>query len=390
MPDVFISYSRQDLESVSRLANAITDAGYEVWWDAELPPHKSYSDVIEEKVETSKAAIVVWSPTARQSQWVRAEAEMARNQGKLIQTALGDIMPPLPFNQIQFADLGDWNGEPDHNGWLKVLESLRELCGERETSGSGTSAAAAGGAAAVAATPARPATPSEPAPAPTPAPAPEPAPVPPPQQAAPAGAPPGSLEYHRKEGSKAPLILAGVMGGVGVLAAGLVGAASFFGGFGDYDTDTPSIAQTEPLDLSFDDGASTDPVAIDEGPDLTPPVIDEPEPQPTFAPQQSEPTFPTGQRSFSGAINTGASRTHSVGLNAGTSYMIVAACDQDCTDIDMWLYDENGNLIDEDVLDDDYPVLEVSPVRSATFQIRLQMFACSIEPCGYEITVQPL
>ena len=77
MPDVFISYSRQDLESVSRLANAITDAGYEVWWDAELPPHKSYSDVIEEKVETSKAAVVVWSPTARQSQWVRAEAEMA-------------------------------------------------------------------------------------------------------------------------------------------------------------------------------------------------------------------------------------------------------------------------------------------------------------------------
>ena len=110
MPDVFISYSRHDLEAVSRLANAIQQAGYDVWWDAELPPHKSYSEVIEEKVETAKAAVVVWSPTARESEWVRAEADMARSQKKLIQTALGDIMPPLPFNQIQCADLRGWAG----------------------------------------------------------------------------------------------------------------------------------------------------------------------------------------------------------------------------------------------------------------------------------------
>lgn len=128
MVDVFISYSRRDRQKVALIARAIEAEGYKVWWDAELPPHQSYGDVITAKIGEAKAAIVVWSGDAVQSEWVRAEADMARNQRKLIQTALDQVMPPLPFNQIQFAEIGDWNGEPDHPGWRKVLLSLADLC----------------------------------------------------------------------------------------------------------------------------------------------------------------------------------------------------------------------------------------------------------------------
>lgn len=129
MVDVFISYSRDNKARVADIAAAVTAAGYDVWWDAELPPHRSYSDVITEKIGSAKAAIVVWSHLSAQSEWVRAEADVARNQKKLVQTAIDDVMPPLPFNQIQFADLSDWHGETDHRGWRKVLMSLEELCG---------------------------------------------------------------------------------------------------------------------------------------------------------------------------------------------------------------------------------------------------------------------
>ncbi|MDR7060103.1 MULTISPECIES: TIR domain-containing protein [unclassified Sphingopyxis] len=129
MVDVFISYSRDNKARVADIAAAVTAAGYDVWWDAELPPHRSYGDVITEKIGSAKAAIVVWSHTSAQSEWVRAEADVARNQKKLVQTAIDDVMPPLPFNQIQFADLRDWNGDPAHSGWRKVLMSLEELCG---------------------------------------------------------------------------------------------------------------------------------------------------------------------------------------------------------------------------------------------------------------------
>jgi TIR domain-containing protein len=129
MADVFISYSRGDQAAVRQLAEAVRREGYSVWWDEELPPHRSYSDVITEQIDASKAAIVVWSAAAAASEWVRAEADLARNRKKLIQTSLDAHLPPMPFNQIQFAAIGDWRGETGHPGWCKVKESLAALCG---------------------------------------------------------------------------------------------------------------------------------------------------------------------------------------------------------------------------------------------------------------------
>lgn len=129
MVDVFISYSRSNQDVVRRLADAVKRLGYIVWWDDELPPHLSYGDVITEKIGRAKAAIVVWSEGSAGSEWVRAEADLARNQKKLIQTSIDDRMPPMPFNQIQFASIGDWDGISDHPGWRKVQASLTALCG---------------------------------------------------------------------------------------------------------------------------------------------------------------------------------------------------------------------------------------------------------------------
>lgn len=158
MVDVFISYSRTNRELVERLAEAVQAEGYGVWWDEELPPHLSYGDVITEKIGSAKAAIVVWSRAAAASEWVRAEADVARNQKKLIQVAVDDAMPPLPFNQIQFASLADWQGEPDHPGWRKVKASLKALCGEREGAEghTGVTAAPAASARRIAPSPVRP------------------------------------------------------------------------------------------------------------------------------------------------------------------------------------------------------------------------------------------
>jgi hypothetical protein len=171
MVDVFISYSRDNKARVADIAAAVTAAGYDVWWDAELPPHRSYGDVITEKIGSAKAAIVVWSHASAQSEWVRAEADVARNQKKLVQTAIDDVMPPLPFNQIQFADLRDWNGDPAHSAWRKVLLSLEELCGRA----------------------APPVSPSAPAPVSSAPPPPPPAPTPQADWQAPSPAPKSSI-----------------------------------------------------------------------------------------------------------------------------------------------------------------------------------------------------
>jgi hypothetical protein len=129
MADVFISYARDSQAMVRRLAEAVKREGYSVWWDDELPPHRSYGDVITEQIAAAKAAIVVWSESAAASQWVRAEADAARTQSKLIQISLDGRVPPMPFSQIHATAIDDWQGEDGHPGWLRVKESLAALAG---------------------------------------------------------------------------------------------------------------------------------------------------------------------------------------------------------------------------------------------------------------------
>lgn len=128
MADVFISYSRENEAAVRGLAGAVSGEGYSVWWDDALPPHLSYSDVITGEIGKAKAVIVVWSEKAIASEWVRAEADLARNQKKLVQTSIDGRMPPMPFNQLHFVSIGDWRGEAGHPGWARVKESLASLC----------------------------------------------------------------------------------------------------------------------------------------------------------------------------------------------------------------------------------------------------------------------
>lgn len=128
MADVFISYARENAPLVRQLADAVKQEGYSVWWDDALPPHLSYSDVITGEIGKAKAVIVVWSETAIASEWVRAEADLARNRKKLVQTSIDGRMPPMPFNQLHFVSIGDWRGEADHPGWAGVKESLASLC----------------------------------------------------------------------------------------------------------------------------------------------------------------------------------------------------------------------------------------------------------------------
>src|SRR5690349_1778964 len=133
MSDVFVSYARPDEPQAKRVAEALRALGHRVWRDDELPAHRPYSEVIEERLSAARAVVVLWSAEAAKSQWVRAEADTARNSGTLVQAVLDGTMPPLPFNQIQCADLAGWNGDPDNGGWKKLVASVAALAGEGQT-----------------------------------------------------------------------------------------------------------------------------------------------------------------------------------------------------------------------------------------------------------------
>src|SRR5579884_1192203 len=129
MSEVFVSYARPDEPQAKRVADAMRALGYRVWRDDELPAHRSYSEVIEERLKAAKAVVVLWSADAARSQWVRAEADAARSAGTLVQALLDGNIPPMPFNQIQCADLNHWDGDPEAAGWKKLVGSVAALAG---------------------------------------------------------------------------------------------------------------------------------------------------------------------------------------------------------------------------------------------------------------------
>ena len=129
MAHVFISYARSDEPIASLIAENLREGGFDVWRDDELPAHRAYAEVIEERIKGAAAVVVLWSAEAAKSQWVRAEADTARTALTLIQASLDGTIPPLPFNQIQCADLNGWDRKSDAAGWRKLLASVAELAG---------------------------------------------------------------------------------------------------------------------------------------------------------------------------------------------------------------------------------------------------------------------
>ncbi|MGQ0558307.1 MAG: TIR domain-containing protein [Sphingosinicella sp.] len=130
MSDVFVSYARSTERQAEQVAEAVRALGYQVWRDDELPAHRSYGEVIEERLRAAKAVVVIWSAEAIRSQWVRAEADTARGLGTLVQLTVDGSLPPIPFNQIQCADLRGWDGDTSTPGWKKVEGSITSLAGD--------------------------------------------------------------------------------------------------------------------------------------------------------------------------------------------------------------------------------------------------------------------
>lgn len=119
---VFISYSREDLEYVERLAKFLDKEGIEVWYDQELNPGSRFEQVIRQKIEQCAAFIVVMTPASRDSMWVRDELAYAQGQRKEIMPILLEGDKFFGLGPIHVEMLTD--GEMPSHRYVKVLKGL--------------------------------------------------------------------------------------------------------------------------------------------------------------------------------------------------------------------------------------------------------------------------
>lgn len=88
-----------------------------------------------------------------------------------------------------------------------------------------------------------------------------------------------------------------------------------------------------------------------------------------------------GQADVLTPMGHGRSHDWTVNLTAGKTYRIVGVCDFDCGDVNMELRDASGAVVSSDLLDDDVPIVEVSPTADGAYTARFIMTNCTAAPC---------
>ncbi len=336
MADVFISYAREDKVRAEQVAHGLEAAGVDVFWDSEIPPGQTWADYIESKLSQCKAVIVLWSENSTRSQWVREEARMGRDKGKLIPAALDDSPAPFGFGEVQAANLKGWGGEAGHPEWERLLAAV---------------VAAVRGAGA--------------------------RPEPPPRRVQAAAAIPSSSQAAAKK----PWWRSGwAMAGGGAIAAivvlGIIGA-NIDDGASPNGGDKPASEVAAPV--------STPPIDAPAQPQQAQDYMGQLQGQLAQAAQQygQQGYQPVGQPYTSGLAVGGVQTLPVITLEQGMDYQIHAVCDNDCRDIDMRVTDENNNEVGSDVSSSDRPTVQVVPRWTGTFNVHITMAQCAVAPCYF-------
>ena len=127
---LFLSYAHVDEARARKLARALEDAGYNVWWDALIEGGTAYAKTINHALETADVILVLWSASSVDSDWVRDEAALGRDRQRLVPLSLDRVKPPLGFRQYQFINFRSWRGRRDAPEFVALERAIAMAAGQ--------------------------------------------------------------------------------------------------------------------------------------------------------------------------------------------------------------------------------------------------------------------
>jgi hypothetical protein len=125
MARIFLSYAHEDLPHARRIVEGLAKEGLEAWWDHEIPPGRSWDEVIGSRIASAGVVIAIWSSHSVGSNFVKEEAQLAYDAGKLLPVKVDEVDPPMGFRRMQAANLVGWQGETQHRQWRALVDETR-------------------------------------------------------------------------------------------------------------------------------------------------------------------------------------------------------------------------------------------------------------------------
>lgn len=133
MTDVFLSYSSKDRAAADRIQAALIAAGFDVFWDQEVPPGRDWNGWIGEQLGKARCVVVLWSKASVASRNVVHEATIAMERQALVPALVEDLEAsdfPMGFYTTQGADLRGYRGGA-HPQMTRPIEAVGSRVGRR-------------------------------------------------------------------------------------------------------------------------------------------------------------------------------------------------------------------------------------------------------------------
>ena len=126
MPDIFVSYAREDHDWVSLFTSRLREVGgWDIWWDLKLLPGEQFDDAIEKALGKARCVIVIWSQHSIDSRWVRSEAREGAQKGTLVPLRIESVTPPLEFRSFETSDMSKWGGDGADADFTEIVHVVR-------------------------------------------------------------------------------------------------------------------------------------------------------------------------------------------------------------------------------------------------------------------------
>ena len=126
--DIFISYSRKDIEVVDRFCSILDSVGITYWIDREGIGADSFKSVIVEAIENSTIFVFFSSRNSNQSKWTAKEIGIAVDSDK---TIIPLRIDDSPYNSEVRFDLINLNYYDLFNDYQKSLSAVLALIDEK-------------------------------------------------------------------------------------------------------------------------------------------------------------------------------------------------------------------------------------------------------------------
>lgn len=130
MARIFLSYAHEDQAAAKRIVDALAREGLEAWWDHDIPPGRTWDEMIGARIDSADIVIVLWSKRSIASNFVKEEAQIALDAGKLLPLKIDDVEPPIGFRRLQAANLSGWRDDPGHGQWRVALSEIQRRLGD--------------------------------------------------------------------------------------------------------------------------------------------------------------------------------------------------------------------------------------------------------------------